>query len=61
MNQDFLKKLQAEAKQQKKISQTRIIPSAFDPVTSYIGENTVVVLLVLSIFTAIVLEVLKRI
>jgi len=60
MKNDFLKKLQEEAKQQGKISSTRILPSAFDPITSFIGENTLLTLLILSILSAVVVELIKK-
>ncbi len=60
MNETFLKKLQAEAQQQQKLYTSRIIPKAFDPLTSFIGENTLVFLTALSIFTAVVVELVKQ-
>jgi hypothetical protein len=60
MNNNFLKQLQAEAKQQEKISSSRILPSALDPITSFIGENTLLTLAVLSIISAIVVELLNK-
>lgn len=59
MNEDFLKKLQHEAQQQKKLYNSRIIPKAFDPITSYIGENTLLTLSLLAIISAIIVEVIK--
>ena len=59
MNDDFLKKLQKEAQQQKKLYNSRIIPKIFDPITSFIGENTLLVLVILSILTTIIVEVYK--
>lgn len=59
MNEDFLKKLQDEAQQQQKLYSSRIIPKAFDPLTSFIGENTLVVLVFLAIFSALVVEFVK--
>lgn len=58
MNEEFLKKLQNEAKQQQKLYNSRIIPSAFDPITSFIGENTLLSLVALSIVSAILLEII---
>lgn len=59
MNDDFLKKLQKEAQQQQKLYGSRIIPKAFDPITSFVGENTLLVLITLSIFTALSVEIYK--
>jgi hypothetical protein len=59
MKDDFLKKLQAEAQQQQKLYNSRIIPEIFDPITSFIGENSLFVLVTLSIFSTIIVEVLK--
>lgn len=56
MNNDFLKTLQKEAQQQQKLYNSRIIPKAFDPITSFIGENTLLVLATLSVLTAIIIE-----
>lgn len=60
MNETFLKKLQAEAQQQQKLYTSRIIPKAFDPLTSFIGENTLLFLTCLSVFTAVFLEIVKK-
>lgn len=61
MNEIFLKKLQAEAQQQQKLYKSRIIPQAFDPLTSFIGENTLSFLTSISILTAVVVEIIKRV
>ena len=60
MNETFLKKLQAEAQQQHKLYSSRIIPKAFDPLTSFIGENTLLFLTGMSIFTAMLVELVKK-
>lgn len=60
MNDDFLKKLQQEAVQQKKLYNSRVIPKAFDPITSFIGENTLLSLSLISIFSAVIVEVVKK-
>lgn len=59
MNDDFLKKLQKEARQQQKLYNSRIIPKAFDPITSFIGEHTFLVLIILSLFSALAVEMYK--
>lgn len=59
MNEDFLKKLQDEAQQQQKLYNSRIIPKAFDPLTSFIGEHTLVVLFLLATVSALVVELIK--
>ncbi|GIK84468.1 MAG: hypothetical protein BroJett025_10900 [Patescibacteria group bacterium] len=61
MTNDFLKQLQNEAKQQQKLYSSRIIPQPFDPLTSFIGEHTFVVLSVLSVLSAIIVELVKRV
>lgn len=58
MNEDFLNKLQAEAHKQQKLHNTRIIPKVFDPITSFIGENSILVLITLSVLSAILVEVI---
>lgn len=60
MNEHFLKKLQEEAQQQQKLYNTRIIPEAFDPITSFIGENTILFLTCISVCTALLVELIKR-
>lgn len=60
MNDDFLKKLQQEAVQQKKLYNSRVIPKAFDPITSFIGENTLLSLFLISILSAVIVEVVKK-
>lgn len=60
MNDDFLKKLQNEAQQQQKLYNSRIFPKAFDPITSFIGENTFSTLIFLSFFSAVLVEMIKR-
>lgn len=57
MKNDFLTKLQQEASAQKKLNQERIFPEVFDEVTSFIGIYSWQVLLVLSILTAILVEI----
>lgn len=59
MNQDFLAQLQQEAKLQKKLYSSRILPKFFDPVTSFIGENTLLVLTVLAVVSALVIEIIE--
>jgi len=59
MNDDFLKKLQNEAQQQKKLYNSRIIPKAFDPLTSFIGENTLLTLFSFSFLSSLMLELIK--
>ena len=61
MNEDFLKKLQKEAQSQQKLYNSRIIPQAFDPITSFIGENALLTLFVASIFSAVVVKLLTYI
>ena len=60
MNEDFLRKLQSEAKQQKKLYSSRILPPALDPITSYVGENSFLVISLLSIFSATILEFVNQ-
>jgi len=58
MSTDFLQQLQAEAKLQKKLHSSRIIPKAFDPITSFIGENSLFSLIIFSIISAVIIELL---
>jgi len=60
MNEDFLKKLQQEAGLQKKLYTSRIIPKAFDPITSFIGENSLLFLTLVAFITAIFVEVVNK-
>lgn len=60
MNDNFLKKLQNEARQQQKLYNSRILPKAFDPITSFIGENTFLVIIFLSFFSAVIVEMIKN-
>lgn len=59
MNENFIELLQQEAQLQKKLNTTRIIPKIFDPITSFIGENSLLVLITLSVISAIIIEVTK--
>lgn len=59
MNESFLKLLQKEAQQQKKLYETRILPKQFDPLTSFIGENSFLSLVIISFITAVFLEFIK--
>lgn len=56
MNEDFLQRLQKEAQNQHKLYNSRIIPKAFDPLTSFIGENALFTLSFLSVVSAVVVE-----
>jgi len=58
MNNDFLLKLQQEAIIQKKLNEDRLFPEFFDGLTSFIGVYSWQTLLVLSIITAILVELL---
>lgn len=59
MTTDFLQQLQAEAKLQKKLYTSRILPKAFDPITSFIGENSLFSLILISIISAVIVELLQ--
>lgn len=59
MSNSFVKQLQQEAKLQKKLYETRIIPKQFDPITSFIGENALATLFGLAVVSAIFLELVK--
>jgi hypothetical protein len=59
MNEDFLQQLQKEAKLQQKLYSSRIIPKAFDPLTSFIGENSFVSLVFLSLMSAVIIELIN--
>ncbi len=58
MKNDFLKELQKEAKAQKKLNEERIFPEFLDEVTSFIGEYSWQTLLLLSIASAILMELI---
>lgn len=60
-NQEFLQKLQSEARFQKKLHDHRILPKKIDSITSFIGTHPWQVLLVLSIITASILEIIEKI
>ena len=57
MNDDFLIQLQQEAKIQQKLYSSRIIPKVFDPLTSFIGENSLIFLVILAVLSAVFIEV----
>lgn len=58
--QEFLQKLQAEAVFQKKLHDYRLLPKKVDSITSFIGTHSWQVILVLSVLTAVVLEVIEK-
>ncbi len=55
-NSEFLLKLQAEAKAQKRLFSTRFFPPALDIVTSFIGRYSWQVILISSGVTSLVVE-----
>lgn len=57
-NDEFLKKLQNEAKLQKSLNQTRLLPKQLDFITSFIGNYSLLSILILTTFTVIFLEFL---
>lgn len=60
-NQAFLNRLKAEASQQAQLHQHRLLPTQLDGVTAFIGRHAWQVLVVLSIGTSLVLELLQKI
>lgn len=57
-NEEFLKKLQNEAKLQKSLNQTRLLPKQLDFITSFIGNYSLLSILILTTLTVIFLEFL---
>lgn len=60
-NQDFLKSLQREAKIQSSLQNEKLIPDFLSEVSSFVVENLWQVLLILSIFLAIIWQFLPTI
>ena len=58
-NQNFLQELQLQAQKQSKLHHRRFLPSQLDFLTSFIGKYSWQSLLVLSLVTAIYLQVLR--
>ena len=58
---EFLKKLQAEASFQQKLSRRKILPSRVDGVTSWIGTHAWQTIIGLALCTATVLELIEKI
>lgn len=56
MKSDFLQKLQKEAEQQKVLHETRLLPQSLDFLTSFIGNNSLLVLFSLSLVSALFLQ-----
>jgi hypothetical protein len=57
-NQDFLTRLQQEANIQSKLNVHKILPDKLDTVTAFIGKHTIAVILFLSFFTALLIELI---
>lgn len=61
MVDNFLQKLQDEARLQQKLYSSRILPKKLDSITSFIGEHTLFSLTLLSLISASILEIIKRV
>jgi hypothetical protein len=55
--ESFLQQLERQASLQAQLERKRFLPRQLDPLTAFIGKNAPQVLAVLSLLTAIVLEV----
>ncbi|NCO12475.1 MAG: hypothetical protein GW754_04405 [Candidatus Pacebacteria bacterium] len=58
MKNDFLKELQKEATTQKKLNEERIFPEFLDEITSFIGIHSWQTLLILSVLSTILVELI---
>jgi hypothetical protein len=58
MTEEFLDKLIREAELQQKLHKTRLFPASLDFFTSFIGNNSLVILLVLAFFSALAIEII---
>ncbi len=56
----FITKLQQEAKLQARLNEERLLPRQLDPLTSVIGNYAWQVLMALSFISALALEIFKR-
>jgi len=55
-SQDFLKKLQQEAKIQSKLNDHKILPTQLDTLTNLVGNHFVLVVSLMAFFTALLIE-----
>lgn len=55
-NDEFLKKLQKEAKLQKSLNETRLLPKQLDFLTSFIGNYSLFSILFLTTITVVIIE-----
>lgn len=53
----FLSRLQSEAKLQSKLHRERWLPAQLDPLTTFIGQYSWQVLLVMALITSVLVEV----